>query len=100
VCVPSCRGRIVAVCFGEFCVIVFFALLAWYGFQVLAVLGGDTMVSLPVPTQLTQSVIPIGAVLFIVAQLLSLPEVLRQARGVHWFDQVIEDALRKGLHRR
>ena len=87
------RGRIVAVCFGEFCVIVFFALLAWYGFQVLAVLGGDTMVSLPVPTQLTQSVIPIGAVLFIVAQLLSLPEVLRQARGGGIADNEMAPAL-------
>ena len=29
----------------------------------------------------TQSVIPIGAVLFIIAELLSLPELLRQARG-------------------
>jgi len=34
-----------------------------------------------VPTTLTQSVIPVGGLLFIVAQLFSLPEVLRQARG-------------------
>ena len=48
----------------------------------LDILRGDTMVSLPsVPTQFTESVIPIGGALFIVAQLLSLPEVLRQARG-------------------
>ncbi|MBA2722982.1 MAG: hypothetical protein H0U56_08810 [Methylibium sp.] len=48
----------------------------------LRILEGDTMVSLPnVPTQLTQSVIPIGGALFIIAQLLSLPEVLQQARG-------------------
>ena len=87
------RGRVVAVCFGEVCVIAFFALLAWYGFQVLQVLGGDTMVSLPVPTQLTQSVIPIGAVLFIVAQLLSLPEVLRQARGQGIVDHEMAPAL-------
>jgi TRAP-type C4-dicarboxylate transport system permease small subunit len=87
------RGRVVAVCFGEVCVITFFALLAWYGFQVLRVLGGDTMVSLPVPTQLTQSVIPIGAVLFIVAQLLSLPEVLRQARGGGIADNEMAPAL-------
>jgi TRAP-type C4-dicarboxylate transport system permease small subunit len=87
------RGRVVAVCFGEVCVITFFALLAWYGFQVLKVLGGDTMVSLPVPTQLTQSVIPIGAVLFIMAQLLSLPEVLRQARGQGIVDHEMAPAL-------
>ena len=40
-------------------------------------LGGTTLVSLPsVPMSLAQSVIPIGAVLFIAAQLLSLPEGL------------------------
>ncbi len=76
------RARLVAVVFGEVCVVAFFALLAWFGWRVLAILGGDSMVSLPsVPTRFTQSVIPIGSVLFIVAQLLSLPEVLRQARG-------------------
>jgi TRAP-type C4-dicarboxylate transport system permease small subunit len=73
--------RVAAVLFGEICVIGFFALLAWTGWQVLQVLRGIHMVSLPwVPVQLTQSVIPIGALLFIVAQLLSLPEALRRAR--------------------
>lgn len=74
--------RVPAVLFAEACVIGFFGLLTWFGVVVLQVLQGDTMVSLPsVPTQFTQSVIPIGGALFIVAQLLSLPEVLRQARG-------------------
>lgn len=76
------RWRVPVVWLGEACVIGFFALLAWFGVKVLMVLGGDSMVSLTwVPTRFTQSVIPIGAVLFIVAQLLSLPGVLRQARG-------------------
>lgn len=74
--------RVPLVLLGEVFVITFFALLAWYGYQVLDILQGDTMVSLPwVPTQLTQSVIPVGAVLFILAQLFSLPELLAQARG-------------------
>jgi TRAP-type C4-dicarboxylate transport system permease small subunit len=74
--------RVPLVLLGEVIVIGFFALLAWYGYQVLDILQGDTMVSLPwVPTQLTQSVIPIGAVLFILAQIFSLPELLAQARG-------------------
>ncbi len=60
----------------------FFVLLSWFGWRVLMILQGDTMVSLTwVPTQLTQSVIPIGGALFVMAQLLSLPEVLQQARG-------------------
>ena len=76
------RWRVPMVWLGEVFVIGFFALLSWFGFQVLEVLGGDTMVSLPsVPTRFTQSVIPISGVCFIIAQLLSLPEVLRQARG-------------------
>ncbi len=74
--------RVPVVWFGEICVIGFFVLLAWFGFKVLMILQGDTMVSLDwVPTRFTQSVIPIGAVLFIIAQLLSLPEVLKQARS-------------------
>ena len=74
--------RVPAVLFAEVCVIGFFALLTWFGVQVLIILQGDTMVSLTwVPTRFTQSVIPIGGALFIVAQLISLPEVLRQARG-------------------
>ena len=62
----------------EIIVIGFFAIVAWAGWQVLMVLEGTYLVSLPwVPTQLTQSVIPIGAVLFIVAELLSFIDVLR-----------------------
>lgn len=78
----SPKWRVPAVLVGEVCVVVFFGVLTWFGVQVLQILEGDTMVSLSwVPTQLTQSVIPIGGALFIVAQLLSLPEVLQQARG-------------------
>lgn len=76
------RLRVPVVLLAEAITIGFFALLAWFGLQVLLILEGDTMVSLPwVPTQLTQSVIPIGSVLFILAQLFSLPELLAQARG-------------------
>ena len=66
----------------EACVFVFFAMLAWTGFQVLVVLAGDGMVSLPwVPLQITDSVIPIGAVLFLIAEALRLPAVMRDARA-------------------
>ena len=65
----------------EAVVLGFFALLAWTGWQVLLVLEGDTLVSLPqVSVQITQSVIPIGALLFILCQLLSLPEHWRSMR--------------------
>jgi TRAP-type C4-dicarboxylate transport system permease small subunit len=76
------RLRLAVVLFGEVCVLGFFALLAWTGWRVLQVLEGVTLVSLTwVPVAITQSVIPIGAVLFIIAQLLSLPGVLRRARA-------------------
>src|SRR5207237_2717458 len=44
------RLRVAAVLIGEIFVVAFFALLGWYGFRVLSVLAGDTMVSLPIPT--------------------------------------------------
>ena len=64
--------------FAEIVVIAFFVLLAWAGWTVLMVLQGDTLISLRwMPVQVTQSVIPIGAVLFIVCELLSMPEYMR-----------------------
>lgn len=72
--------RLVTIWIGELFVFAFFILLAWSGYQVLLVLRGDTLVSLPeVPIQLTQSVIPIGAILFLIAEALTLPDVLRSA---------------------
>jgi TRAP-type C4-dicarboxylate transport system permease small subunit len=71
------RWRTAVVLLGEACTLAFFGVLAWAGVRVLAVLGGSGLVSLPsVPMSLAQSAIPIGAVLFIVAQLLSLPDAL------------------------
>ncbi len=75
------RWRFVVASFGEAVVFAFFAVLAWTGLQVLQVLHGMHLISLPgVPIQLTQSVIPIGAVLFIVCEALSLPEYWRRLR--------------------
>ncbi|NNF80305.1 MAG: TRAP transporter small permease subunit [Rhizobiales bacterium] len=62
----------------EVFVIGFFVLLAWAGWEVLQVLEGESLVSLTwVPVQFTQSVIPIGAVLFVICELLSAPGYLR-----------------------
>jgi TRAP-type C4-dicarboxylate transport system permease small subunit len=63
---------------GEVFTLAFFVVLAYAGVRVLAVLGGTGLTSLPwMPMWVAQSVIPVGAVLFIVAQLLSLPDALR-----------------------
>ena len=62
----------------EALVLGFFVLLAWAGWEVLLVLEGESLVSLTwVPVQFTQSVIPIGAVLFVICELLSAPDYLR-----------------------
>ncbi|WP_299615641.1 TRAP transporter small permease [Pelagibius sp.] len=70
--------RKLGVIVAEVIVIGFFLLMAWAGMLVLEVLEGDSLVSLTwVPVQFTQSVIPIGAALFILCELLSLPDYWR-----------------------
>lgn len=82
------RVRMGAVVVSEILVIGFFLLLAWTGLEVLAVVGGDRLVSLTwVPISLTQSVIPITAVLFIICELLSLPEYWRAITSGHSLEQ-------------
>lgn len=68
-----------AVILAEAVVIGFFVLLAYTGFEVLVVLEGEYLVSLTwIPIQLTQSVIPIGATLFVVCEVLSFPNYYRK----------------------
>ncbi|HEX6979187.1 MAG TPA: TRAP transporter small permease [Alphaproteobacteria bacterium] len=87
--------RVVMFAAAEILVIGFFALTAWIGYEVLVILEGSTLVSLPeVPEQLAQSVIPIGAVLFIIAQVLSMPDAWRKTMAG---DTGHPDADRKGL---
>jgi TRAP-type C4-dicarboxylate transport system permease small subunit len=86
--------RVIATLFAEAVTIGFFVLLAVTGLEVLEILQGDTLVSLPaVSLQVTQSVIPISAVLFIIAELLRLPDVLAAARGAGFEDHEIKEAL-------
>ncbi len=90
----SPQWRTIATIFAEACVLVFFAVMAWTGIEVLIILGGDSMVSLPwVPLRLTQSVIPIGAILFIIAELLRFPQLMRDARGKGFIDTETIEAM-------
>ena len=93
------RYRMIAVLVGEALVLLFFVLMARAGFQVLEVLEGDTLTSLTwVPVQLTQSVIPIGAILFIICQLLSLPNYwVQTSRGVSLGHAEIEEEVETEL---
>ena len=82
---PRARGPGIVV--AEALTIGFFALLAWSGWRVLVILEGMSLVSLTfVPVQLTQSVIPIGAVLFVAASLLSLPDYWRETMAGRSFE--------------
>lgn len=61
----------------EVFVVGFFVIVAYAGWRVQGVLAGTSLVTLAwVPLQVTQSVIPIGAVLFIVAELVGLGDRL------------------------
>jgi TRAP-type C4-dicarboxylate transport system permease small subunit len=74
-------ARVVVTVVAQVATIAFFVLLAWTGYSILEILKSDTMVSLPaVSIAVPNSVIPISAVLIIIAQLLVFPEVLREAR--------------------
>ena len=87
---PARMGCLAA---AEIIVIGFFVILAMTGWQVLTVLEGDMLVSLTwVPVQFTQSVIPIGGALFVLCELLSLPEYWRMTAAGKSFEYAdIED---------
>ncbi len=54
----------------EVAIVGFFALAAWMGIDLLSVLGGVFLVSLPwLPAAIVYSAIPLGAALFIVAEI-------------------------------
>ena len=58
----------------------FFLLMGWVGYTVLGVLATDNLVSLPwIKVSWVQSVVPISAVLIVVAELITLPRVLANA---------------------
>ena len=60
--------------------IAFFILMGWMGYQVLEVLETDNLVSLPwVKVSWVQSVVPISAVLIVLAELVTMPAVLKEA---------------------
>lgn len=93
--------RLLAVLVGELIVLLFFFLMARAGLQVLEVLAGDTLISLRwVPVQFTQSVIPIGAILFMLCQMLSLPGYLKlTAAGISLEHAEIEEEVESELEK-
>jgi TRAP-type C4-dicarboxylate transport system permease small subunit len=88
------RWRVAVTILAEALVVLFFAVLVYTGFEVLAVLGDDGMVSLPsVPLRITQSAVPVAGMLFIMAVLLRLPQRLREARREGFIDPELKEAM-------
>ena len=74
-------ARVAATVIAQVCTLAFFALLAWISWSILDVLNTDMLVTLPdVSVAWAYSALPIGAVLFVIAQVLVFPEVVRRAR--------------------
>ena len=89
--------RLITTLFAEAVVFLFFIVLTWTGVQVLIVLGGENLVSLEwMPQRFTASAIPIGAALFIIAEALRLPKLLRDARGAGFLDTEAIEAMSHG----
>ena len=75
------RARVAMRLLADVLVVAFFLLVGWTGYAILDVLATDNLVSLPaVPVAYVQSVIPISAVLIVLAELVTLPEALARAR--------------------
>jgi TRAP-type C4-dicarboxylate transport system permease small subunit len=74
------RARFALRIVAEILVIAFFLLITWMGYSILDVLATDNLVSIPaISVQYTQSVIPVSGVLIVLAELLTMPAVLRDA---------------------
>lgn len=88
------RLRVISAIVAELIVIAFFVILTVTGLEVLDILQGNTMVSIPsVSLVVTQSVIPVSAVMIIAAELLRFPEILAAARGAGFEDHELKEAL-------
>mgnify|MGYP001043010060 FL=1 len=90
--------RAVAFVIGEIVVIAFFLVIGYAGWYILGIFGDETLVSLSwVHLSFTQSVIPVGAALFIIVEVLSIPDAWRKSMaGIDYekeaIDQAIEEA--------
>jgi TRAP-type C4-dicarboxylate transport system permease small subunit len=89
--------RMVAAVVAEAVVVGFLIVLAWAGMVLFSMVEGMSLISIRwVPLQFTHSVIPIGAVLFAIAQILSMPAHLARVRaGVSTEQEEIDKALSK-----
>ncbi len=75
------RARVAIRTVAQVLTIAFFLLMGWYGYSILGVLESDHLVSIPeIPIAWTQSVVPISAVLIVIAEIVTLPVVIEASR--------------------
>jgi TRAP-type C4-dicarboxylate transport system permease small subunit len=73
-------ARVAVTIFAQACTIAFYLLLAWAGFSIMEILATDYLVSLPkVSVAVAQSVIPISALLIVIAQVMMFPAAMDEA---------------------
>lgn len=88
------QWRVIATLVSSLISIGFFVVLGIAGFHVMQVIHGLTLVSLPeIDQSWTSSAIPIGSALFVIAELLRLPEALAEARRGPIVDAELKEAL-------
>jgi TRAP-type C4-dicarboxylate transport system permease small subunit len=94
------KARVAATLFSSGVTIFFFLLMAWIGTELLPIIAGITLVSLPEVSQgLVMSAIPIASILFVISELLRLPKLLEEARRGPLVDHELKEALEaSGAH--
>ena len=86
--------RVAATLFSSGVTIFFFVLMAWVGTKLLPIIAGITLVSIPEVSQgIVMAAIPIASTMFVLAELLRLPGLLREARRGPLIDHEIKEAL-------
>ena len=80
------RVRRIIFWFSEICTYAFVGICGYAGWYVLRIFGDETLVSLPIPLSVTQAVVPVGFILFALAQMASTSQayselVLQTANG-------------------
>lgn len=76
-------------------VIAFFLLLGGVGVWIMPLLAGDALVSVPIPMNLVQSVIPISSALIVIAEVSHLVDLVIGTRALETAGGI---ALADGLH--
>ena len=78
----SPRPALLVLAVRELCMLSFLTILLWAGVRVLTVLEGTFLVSLPwMPSQFAHLVVPLSAILFLVAELTNLPRAVREIQS-------------------